>query len=150
MAPEVEILSVTDEGGRVVEPAWLLRAEGVHRQLRPGLPPTYVERMAQVLAHGGRLVVAVHGASVLGLALWRLVENTYEGRRLYVDDLVVDEARRGQGVGRGLLAWLEGRARQENCDVMALDSGVQRSGAHHFYFREGMNISSFCFKKALK
>lgn len=151
MAPEtLLVLALTDDQGRFADALWLARAEGVHRQLRPGLPSAYGQRLEQVCASGGRLAVAAAGEAVVGVALWRLIENTYEGRRLYVDDLVVDEAWRNQGVGKLLLEWLEGRARQAGCDVLALDSGVQRSGAHRFYFREGMHVSSFCFKKALK
>ncbi len=144
------LLQVTADDGALVAPEWLARAEGVHRQLRPGLPRDYVGRLQTVFAGGGRLVLAAEENAVRGLALWRLVENTYEGRRLYVDDLVTDAAFRSTGVGRALLGWLEARARQLDCDVLALDSGVQRAGAHRFYFREGMQIPSFCFRKALK
>ena len=144
------IVDVTDAGGRVVEPLWLGRAEGVHRQLRGGLPADYAGRLAQVFANGGRLAVAADGEAVAGVALWRLIENTYEGRRLYVDDLVTDEARRSRGIGRALLAHLEEKARRLGCDVLALDSGAQRAAAHKFYFREGLHIPGFCFRKNLK
>jgi GNAT superfamily N-acetyltransferase len=150
MAPEIQIVSVTDSAGQVVEPDWLGRAETVHRQLRPTLPADYARRLGEVFDNGGRMVLLVTGNSVLGVALWRIVENTYEGRRLYVDDLVSGEAGRSQGVGKRLLGWLDGQAKALGCDVLALDSGVQRQRAHQFYFREGMHISSFCFRKALK
>lgn len=146
----LRIIDVTDAQGTVVEPVWLGRAQGVHRQLRPALPRDYVGRLAQVFANGGRLAVAVAGEAVAGVALWRLIENTYEGRRLYVDDLVSDEARRSQGVGHALLGHLEARARSLDCDVLALDSGAQRARAHKFYFREGMHIPGFCFRKNLE
>ena len=129
---------------------WFMAAEAVHRQLRPALPADYRTRLAEIAANGGKLLMAVSGEQVLGLALWRLIENTYEGRRLYIDDLVTDEAMRGQGVGRTLLSFLEKRALALNCNVLALDSGVQRQRAHHFYFREGMHIASFSFKKGLE
>jgi hypothetical protein len=48
------------------------------------------------------------------------------------------------------LDWLEAQAKKLGCDVLALDSGVQRSGAHKFYFREGMHIPAFCFRKVVK
>lgn len=146
----MQIVSVTDATGRIVEPVWLARAESVHRQLRPMLPPAYIERLGQVFANGGRMALVAEGDAVRGVALWRLVENTYEGRRLYVDDLVSDEAYRSQGVGNRLLGWLEEQAKSLGCDVLALDSGVQRQQAHRFYFRNGMHIPSFCFRKALK
>ena len=44
---------------------------------------------------------------------------------------------------------LEARARLLGCDVVALDSGTQRTAAHRFYFREGFVIPSFCFRKSL-
>jgi GNAT superfamily N-acetyltransferase len=150
MAPEIQFVAVTDVMGRVVEPTWLARAETIHRQLRPMLPIDYAARLGEVFANGGRMALLVDGETVRAVAIWRLVENTYEGRRLYVDDLVSDEACRSQGFGNRLLSWLEMQAKSLACDVLALDSGVQRQKAHRFYFREGMHIPSFCFRKALK
>lgn len=145
----MRLVEVTDSNGQVIAPDWLVRAEQVHRQLRPQLPADYAGRMRDVFANGARLLVAVSDEQVLGVALWRLIENTYEGRRLYVDDLVTDESQRSRGVGKLLLQHLEQQARALGCAVLALDSGVQRAAAHKFYFREGMHIPSFCFRKNL-
>ena len=150
MAHDLQVVAVTDDAGCVVEQSWLVRAESVHRQLRPQLPADYVQRLSEVFANGGRLAVVVKGDSVVGVTLWRLIENTYAGRRLYVDDLVSDEAHRSQGAGKAMLDWLEAKARSFDCDELALDSGVQRQRAHRFYFREGLHISAYCFKKVLK
>lgn len=151
MAPELEIVTVTDEtSGAVIAAEWLARAESVHRQLRPQLPVGYASRMAEIFSGGANMVLVVEGAEVICVALWRVIENTYEGRRLYVDDLVSDEKCRSQGAGKLMLDWLEARAVALGCQVLALDSGVQRQRAHRFYFREGMHISSFCFRKNLQ
>lgn len=146
----MKLICVTDDAGAVIEPHWLLCAEKVHRQLRPQLPQDYAARLSAVFANGGRMTLVLDGEAVVCVALWRIIENTYEGRRLYVDDLVSDENRRSRGVGKMMFEWLEGEAKRLDCEVLALDSGVQRQGAHHFYFREGMHITSFCFRKALK
>ena len=95
------------------------------------------------------MTLAVEDAEVRGVAVWRIVQNTYEGCRLYVDDLVTDSAQRSRGIGRFLLAGLEAKARSLACDVIALDSGTQRTSAHRFYFREGFVIPSFSFRKTL-
>ncbi|MGH4021814.1 MAG: GNAT family N-acetyltransferase [Pseudonocardiaceae bacterium] len=58
-------------------------------------------------------------------------------------------ARRGRGVGAALLTELTDRARAAGCSVLDLDSGVQRAGAHRFYFREHMRVSSFHFSRQL-
>lgn len=149
MVVEFGIVDVTDEHGGVRAPVLLAQAESVHRQLRPGLPTDYAGRMAQVFANGARMCVAREGEMVRGVAVWRLIENTYEGRRLYVDDLVTDESQRSRGVGKALLAHLQTRAKAMNCNVLALDSGTQRIDAHRFYFREGFVIPAFCFGKKL-
>ncbi|HSH72511.1 MAG TPA: GNAT family N-acetyltransferase [Methylophilaceae bacterium] len=145
----MRVIAVTDDSGGVVEPDWLARAEPVHRQLRPQLPADYAGRMREIFASGARLLIAIESEQVLGVALWRLIENTAEGQRLYVDDLVTDEAQRSKGIGKLLLQRLEQQAQDSGCSALTLDSGVQRASAHHFYFREGMHITSFCFKKKL-
>ena len=150
MAAEFLLVDVTGNDGRVLEPDWLSRAEGVHRQLRTGLPADYAGRLRSVFANGGRMTVAVETSEVRGVALWRVIENTYEGRRLYVDDLVTDQAQRSRGIGRCLLRHLEQKATEFQCDVLALDSGTQRTDAHRFYFREGLVIPAFSFRKTLK
>ncbi len=148
----IRVFEITEEAGSLLASKWLARALPVHRQLRE-LPKDlagYEQRLKRIFANGGRLSLAVSGPDVLGLTLWRLIENTHDGLKLYVEDLVTDQARRSTGVGRALIAHLETLAREHGCDVYALDSGTQRHRAHHFYFREGFAITSYSFRKVLK
>ena len=144
------IVEITDDAGAVVAADWFAKAERVHRQLRTALPEAYAEKMKRVFAGGARMCVALEGAEVAGVAVYRIYENTFQGRQLYVDDLVTDEARRSSGVGRALLGYLERKARAAGLDNLALDSGTQRQQAHKFYFREGMVATAFHFGKRLK
>jgi len=146
----MRIVEVTDESGVIAAPGWLKKAEAVHRQLRTALPPEYEAKMKRVFAGGARMCVATDGADVAGVAVYRMYENTFYGKQLYVDDLVTDEARRSSGVGRALLGYLEQKARAAGFDSLTLDSGTQRLQAHKFYFREGMAVTSFHFMKKLK
>jgi hypothetical protein len=141
------IVDVTDEGGEVVAPDWLVRAEAVHRQLRPQIPPDYVATMRRVFDGGGRMCVATSGEEVIGIAVYRVHENTFAGVHLYVDDLVTADARRSTGVGKALIEHLDEHARRARCVSLDLDSGVQRSQAHKFYFREGFVVSAFHFDR---
>jgi len=146
----MRIVEVTDGSGAIAAPDWLKKAEAVHRQLRTALPPEYEAKMKRVFAGGARMCVAADGADVAGVAVYRMYENTFYGKQLYVDDLVTDEARRSSGVGRTLLGYLEQKARAAGFDSLTLDSGTQRLQAHKFYFREGMAVTSFHFMKKLK
>lgn len=145
----MDIHAVTDAGGGVAAPAWLMRAEAVHRQLRPGLADDYAGVMQRIFQQGGRMCVAARGEQVLGVAVYRVYENTFDGRKMYVDDLVTDESARSAGVGRALLNHLKELARAGGCDFFTLDSGTQRHRAHAFYFREGMSVAAFAFRMRL-
>ncbi|HET9955130.1 MAG TPA: GNAT family N-acetyltransferase [Polyangiaceae bacterium] len=144
-----QLIEVTDSRGEVIEPEWLARAEAVHRQLRPQLPPEYTPALQRVFDGGGRMVVASDGQHVMGLAVYRTQINTFAGFHLYVDDLITDEASRSRGVGQALLGHCEARARALGCKLLTLESGVQRQRAHRFYFREGLAIDAYSFSKPL-
>ena len=133
--------------GLVVGAEWLARAEGVHRQLRPLMPDDYASKMARVLADA-RMALAVEGDAVFGLAVYRWHENTFDGLKFYIDDLVTDDAHRSEGVGHALIAHLEAVAKELGSSGLVLDSGTQRTQAHKFYFREGFVVPAFNFKKS--
>jgi GNAT superfamily N-acetyltransferase len=122
----------------------------VMRQLRSHVDeaeyPATVSRMRE---SGYRLAAVIEEGEVRAVAGFRVREFLAHGRFLYVDDLVTDEAARSGGYGKLLLDWLEGEARERGCGSLQLDSGVQRTEAHRFYFREGLGISSFHFSKTL-
>ncbi len=143
------VVTITDPSGAVVEPQWLARAERVHRTLRTALPADYAGKLARVFAGGGRMCVAADGERVVGIAVYRISENTFAGVNMYVDDLVTDERDRSRGVGHALLTHLERVARDAGCENLRLESGTHRQQAHKFYFREGMVITSFSFTKPL-
>jgi GNAT superfamily N-acetyltransferase len=110
-------------------------------QLRPHLRrDTFVACVRRQEKTGYRMVAALDGRRVCGVAGYRVFECLSRGRNLYVDDLVTDAARRSRGIGQTMLRWLVGEALRQHCRHLSLDSGVQRFGAHRFYLREGMHI----------
>jgi GNAT superfamily N-acetyltransferase len=123
----------------------------VMRQLRSHLAEDeYLETITCMRRSGYRLAAAVTGdGKVRCVAGYRIVEFLAYGKFLYVDDLVTAEDTRSLGYGKRMLDWLADVAREEGCESLQLDSGVQRHEAHRFYFREGMKISSYHFAMAL-
>jgi GNAT superfamily N-acetyltransferase len=120
----------------------------VMRQLRPHLAEGgYVEQVRRMRGEGYRLAAVLDGGRVECVAGFRVIEMLHWGRLLYVDDLVTAEDARSKGHGKLVLHWLADRAREEGCERLQLDSGVQRGDAHRFYFREGMSISAYHFSK---
>ena len=146
----MKIIPITNAVSEIIEREWLVQAEAVHRQLRPHLPADYLARMKEVFNSGAEMAVATDNGNLRGLTVFRMLEKTFNGRDLYCDDLVTDEAKRSTGVGRMLMQYMEKLAIERGCDTFSLDSSCQREQAHKFYFREGMTITSFHFVKTLK
>jgi GNAT superfamily N-acetyltransferase len=120
-------------------------------ELRPHLTE---DRFREIYAEGHpqglRFTAAYDDAgSCLGVAGWRIVASTATGRKLYIDDLVTTARARSGGVGAALLAELVRRARDAGCQVVDLDSSVDRRQAHRFYLRERMPITAFHFARTL-
>jgi GNAT superfamily N-acetyltransferase len=145
----VKIIQITGAKREVVEPQCLARAETVHRQLRPQIPADYAAKMRAIFAGGGEMCLVAEGDAVLGIAVYRAFENTFSGLRFYVDDLVTDEAARSRGAGHMLMEYLEAEAKRRGAQWIELESGTQREQAHKFYFREGMTVIGFSFRKPL-
>jgi GNAT superfamily N-acetyltransferase len=144
------IIDIDDGTGGIAAPEWLARSEKVHRELRPQLPADYAATMQRIFGAGGRMCVAPREDRVVGVAVYRIYENTFAGLQMYVDDLVTTEGERSGGVGKLLMDHLQRRARGAGCTSYDLDSGTQRERAHKFYFREGMVISAFHFSKPVQ
>ena len=122
----------------------------VMKQLRTHLSEQeYVERAKRQQSKGGYIIAALEDeGQVRCVAGYRISECLSWGKFLYVDDLVSDQNARSKNYGKQMMDWLLAEARQNGCQELHLDSGVQRHAAHRFYLRERMDIS--CFHFALK
>jgi GNAT superfamily N-acetyltransferase len=124
----------------------------VMRVLRP-----HVESEAAFLAQvrrqqagsGWRLIFVEDAGAPVASAGFRVSEWLAWGKALYVDDLICLESHRGQGFAEALMLWMEELARNEGCAQFHLDSGTHRLGAHRFYHRLKLAITSFHFQKTL-
>jgi GNAT superfamily N-acetyltransferase len=63
-----------------------------------------------------RTLLAFAGAQPIAYVVYFFSFSTFEGRRgLWLEDLFIDPAYRGKGIGRALMIHLAGIARQEGC-----------------------------------
>ena len=115
-----------------------LSAEECRRRIRRQVSAGY--RLAYLEARGG----------VQGVAGYRVVENLCCGKQMYLDDLVVRAGAQNRGYGGRLMEWLMAEARGLGCGELHLDSGVQRAGAHGFYFKHRFQIRYYHFARSLR
>ena len=110
----------------------------------------FAEIYAEGHADGYRIAALFDGDQCRACAGYRVMTNLVSGRHLYIDDLVTSEGARSQGYGRELNEYLVGRAGEEGCSSVQLDSATHRRDAHRFYFRERYTIYSFHFVRPLE
>jgi GNAT superfamily N-acetyltransferase len=98
---------------------------------------------------GYRLVGAYEGDEVAAVAGFRVLNELYGGRYLYVDDLATRPEFRRRGHARALLDWLIEEARHVGCDNLQLDSavGLDRADAHRLYMNAGLVIAAHHFAR---
>ncbi|WP_263263097.1 GNAT family N-acetyltransferase [Pseudomonas sp. RIT-PI-S] len=122
------------------------------RVLRPHLddPDRYVAQLLRQAEQGYRLLAAVEGESVVGLAGYRPLENLLYGRFIYVDDLVVSPSLQRGGLGARLLDAVREHALRRGCDYLVLDTGLHMPLAQRFYFRQGLLARGMHFTQPLR
>jgi GNAT superfamily N-acetyltransferase len=75
--------------------------------------------------------------AVAGVSVQRVLHHE---RHLWVHDFVVDEPRRGEGFGSELLDWLDGWARERDCEHLALACWDDNDAGREFYESEGLAV----------
>jgi N-acetylglutamate synthase-like GNAT family acetyltransferase len=103
------------------------------------------ERIAQVAKDlNTALLVCEYGGHVCGTALVSLCADVMFKAQPFavVENVVIDESARGQGVGTTLFQYIESFCRDAECSKIMLLSAVDREDAHRFFERMGFVGSS--------
>lgn len=80
---------------------------------------------------------------VMGYAFCQIKEQPFSNnmvpfKSMFIDDLCVDESRRGQHVGEALFEYVKDRARKLGCYEVTLNVWAGNDGAERFYEKMGM------------
>ena len=91
---------------------------------------------------------------VMGYAFCQIKEQPFSNnmvpfKSMFIDDLCVDESRRGQHVGEALFEYVKDRARKLGCYEVTLNVWAGNDGAERFYEKMGMGIQSTTMEQVL-
>lgn len=140
MSADRKRTAVTIRGARLEDAA---RLAELSRQLGyPTTPEAIRLRLQQIARDADHDVFVAESAAgeVLGWIDLLVERALVSGNEVEIAGLVVDEACRGQGVGRRLMEHAEQWARDKGCRSVRLRSNVVRAEAHTFYEQLGYSV----------
>ncbi|RLP85342.1 GNAT family N-acetyltransferase [Micromonospora sp. BL4] len=98
-----------------------------------------------------QLIVAEQGGELVGCLQITYIPGLgrHGAERSLIESVRVRSDRRGQGLGRDLMAWAVDQARQRGCALVQLTTDKSREDAHRFYLGLGFVASHEGMKLAL-
>jgi len=101
-------------------------------------PPPDAAQLAAIMAEGSTVFVARVDGEIVGsltLVMYRIAT----GLKAWIEDVVVDEAARGHGVGEALNMAALDEARKRGAKTVSLTSRPSREAANRLYQRIGFS-----------
>lgn len=95
-------------------------------------------------------VAVFEGDDCLGIAGYWIGTKLWCGKYLEIDNMVVSSKFRSRGVGKLIFNYLNEKATEEGCSMMALDSYTANFKAHKFFYNEGFGPKGFHFIRILE
>jgi len=136
-AVTVQIEEVTQVTAELVE-----ALDRLVPQLSRSNPPPTADELAQIVASPATILFVARdgdGGPIVGtltLALFRIPT----ALRAWIEDVVVDSAMAGRGIGGALSQAALDRARQEGARTVDLTSRASREAANHLYKKIGFQL----------
>jgi GNAT superfamily N-acetyltransferase len=119
-------------------------------ELTPSLTSAqYQQYLEDMVPHQYFQVIATLKEKVIAVSGYWIATKIYSGKYLEIDNFIVIEAYRKEGVGQSMIRWMEEEAHTNQCRVMMLDAYVENFKAHAFYYRQGFIARGFHYLKPL-
>ncbi|MEK5392658.1 GNAT family N-acetyltransferase [Margalitia sp. FSL K6-0131] len=124
----------------------------VMKQLRTHLDEESFLQLVQeaVEKEGYKLAALYDYDKIVAVTGFMPMITLYNGKFIWVCDLVTDSENRSKGYGEALLSYVHRWAKENSYDIVSLSSNLQRIDAHRFY-EEKMDYDkvSYVFLKRL-
>ncbi|MES2645983.1 MAG: GNAT family N-acetyltransferase [Bacteroidota bacterium] len=128
----------------------IVKCSDVLRILRPHLTENELVLMVKEMWQDGFKLAFIEeddkGVAAIG---YRHLQFLYNGKHIYIDDLVTLPGYRGKGYAAALLDYVEAEATKCGYKTITLDSGHHRYDAHRLYLNKKFTITAHHFVKQL-
>jgi GNAT superfamily N-acetyltransferase len=123
----------------------------VIHELRPHLiEDDFVSLVTDMMKEGYMLSFIEENGIALAAVGYRYLQFLFNGKHIYIDDLVSLPEARGKGYAGALLDHVTALAKEKGYTSVTLDSGHHRYDAHRLYLNKGYNIIAHHFVQSFK
>lgn len=110
---------------------------------------TYHNYLLEMLPNSYGMVIVQENKVTIGLSGFWINTKLWCGKYLELDNVIVSQKHRSKGVGNLISTFLEQKAKENNCLIMALDAYTNNFTAHKFYYNQGFVPKGFHFIKSI-
>ncbi len=126
----------------------MLKNLGIIQEVYPDISlEQYGNMLDEMLPHNYGQIGAFIDDVCVGISGYWIYTKIWSGKCLEMDNVVVSEAHRSKGIGKMLEEYLEIKAKDNNCNMMALDAYVDNFKVHKFYVNQGYHARGYHFIK---
>jgi len=107
------------------------------------------ERVQEMSTQNYECIGVYDREKLIGISgLWFQTRH-YSGRSVEPDHVIIYEVYRSQGIGKLLFDWIDQYVISKGYEAIELNTYVQNTASHKFYYNEGYEILGFHFVKKL-
>jgi GNAT superfamily N-acetyltransferase len=89
------------------------------------------------------------GDNLIGISSGWITIRHYSGKQLEIDNVIVASKYQSKGYGARFIELMEKWSREQGCKTLELNTYLNNSRSHKFYFTQGFKILGFHFYKDL-
>ena len=128
----------------------MLEQFSIIQELYPDMSlETYHHYLQEMLPNSYGMVIVQENKTTIGLSGFWINTKLWCGKYLELDNVIVSQNHRSKGVGNMISDFLEQKAKENNCFIMALDAYTNNFPAHKFYYNQGFVPKGFHFIKSI-
>ncbi len=129
-------------------PSEIASAYGVLKQIYDNLKEeNFVETIQEMMSAGYRMAGVFENKTCIGVIGIRIIHKIQFGKILEIEDFMIDRSRRGIGVGKILIRWVDWQAMRFHCNHIIGNLATKRQESQKIFAREKFILEGFLFKK---
>ena len=114
----------------------------------------YVEEVLNMMQRGYKMAGVFENPEIengrcIGVVGIRIIRKMQYGKTLEIEDFMIDRKKRGIGVGKMLIRWVDWQAMNFGCKNLIGNLQTKRQESQKIFSREKFILDGFLFKKSL-